>query len=46
LCESICPEVFKVGDDNLAKVIGSECANANISDVAADCPVDAIKVSE
>jgi ferredoxin len=46
LCESSCPEVFKMGDDNIAQVIGSECANCDVKEVAADCPVEAIQVSE
>lgn len=46
LCESSCPEVFKMGDDNIAQVIGAECKECDIKQVAADCPVEAISVSD
>jgi ferredoxin len=46
LCESICPEVFKVGDDNVAKIIDQKCVSCNVNDVASDCPVGAIQVSD
>lgn len=44
LCEQQCPEVFKVQDDGLAHVIGDGSACENVNDVAAQCPVNAIKV--
>jgi len=45
LCESSCPEVFKVDDSGIAKVVGdcSSC-NCDIKEVAESCPVEAIKV--
>ena len=45
LCASLCPKAFEVGDDNIAKVIGSDCGDQDISDIASQCPVEAIKVS-
>jgi ferredoxin len=44
LCASICPDVFEVGDDNIAKVIGS-AADADINEAVSSCPVEAISVS-
>lgn len=44
LCASICPEAFEVADDNLAKVKGSSCQGQDVSEVASQCPVEAIKV--
>lgn len=43
LCESSCPEVFKVEDDGIAKVIGSS-SSCDLKQIAADCPVEAIKL--
>ena len=45
LCEQQCPEVFKVEADGVAHVIKQDCANCQVQDVAAQCPVEAIKVS-
>ena len=45
LCASVCPKAFEVGDDNVAKVIGSECEGQDIKEVASQCPVEAIKVA-
>jgi ferredoxin len=44
LCASLCPEVFEVGDDNIATVKGSSCDEHDINEVASQCPVEAIKV--
>ena len=46
LCADSCPEVFEVNDDNMAKIKSSECASHDLNQVAADCPVEAIKVEE
>lgn len=46
LCASTCPEVFEVDEDNIAHVRGSSCSSCDLNEVAADCPVEAIKVSE
>ena len=43
LCASVCPEVFEIGDDNVAKV-KNEAGVCDLNDVASQCPVEAIKV--
>lgn len=44
LCESSCPEVFKVQDDNIAHVLKDDCKSCNLKEVVEQCPVTAIKV--
>ena len=44
LCETSCPEVFKVGDDNIAHVISQKCDTCNLEQVAEECPLEAIKI--
>lgn len=46
LCASTCPEVFEIGEDNIAHVRGSSSSSCDLNEVAADCPVEAIKISE
>jgi len=42
-CEEVCPEVFKVGDDEKAAVIGPDkCNTCNCEEAAELCPVQAI----
>lgn len=44
LCESICPEVFKV-NDVISEVVGNpDNCIAQVEDAAASCPVNAIQV--
>jgi ferredoxin len=45
-CEETCPAVFRLGDDGVSHVIGSDrCAEAGCCEDAADeCPVDAISL--
>ena len=45
LCEQVCPDVFKVGDDGIAKVLTQESGSCDLKDVASQCPVEAIEVS-
>jgi len=46
LCESSCPEVFKMQDDGIAHVISESCSEGhNLQEIAEQCPVEAIKVS-
>ena len=45
LCSSTCPEIFEVGDDNMARVKGAS-GDCDLNEVAASCPVEAIKVTE
>jgi ferredoxin len=44
LCEQLCPEVFKLNSDGIAQVKASECSQHNLSEIAEQCPVSAIKV--
>ena len=44
LCEQLCPEVFELGSDGIALIKGSECSQHNLSEIAQQCPVEAIKV--
>ncbi len=44
LCEQLCAEVFKVSSEGVAQVVGSDCSQHNLSDIAQQCPVNAIKV--
>jgi len=44
LCETNCPEVFKLGDDGIAKVISQSCKTHNLKEITEQCPVTAIKV--
>ncbi|MDI6605781.1 MAG: ferredoxin [Candidatus Omnitrophota bacterium] len=46
LCEQACPDVFKVEGDGIAHVISQICTSCDIKEVAQQCPVNAIKVSE
>jgi ferredoxin len=49
LCVEVCPAVFEMGNDNLAKVKVDEVPETVAGDcreAAADCPVDAISVEE
>jgi ferredoxin len=49
-CEDECPEVFRLEDDGLAHVIGSEEFGEDlygcIRNAADSCPVDAISIEE
>lgn len=44
LCAASCPDVFEIGDDNLAHVKAQTCEDCDVEQVAGDCPVEAIKV--
>ena len=44
LCESSYPEVFKVEDDGIAKVISQSYKNHDLKEITEQCPVSAIKV--
>jgi len=48
LCAEICPQVFEMGDDMIAKVIVEEVppsAAESARDAAASCPVESITLS-
>ena len=46
LCESVCPEVFEMGDDGLAHVIGGVTPEleAAATEAAEVCPTEAISL--
>ncbi|MFA5430774.1 MAG: ferredoxin [Candidatus Omnitrophota bacterium] len=44
LCEQLCPEVFEVQADGVAHSKADACNTHNISEIAEQCPVSAIKV--
>ena len=46
LCVSTCPDIFEINEDNLAYVKSSSSSSCDLREVVADCPVEAIKVSE
>ncbi|MFC1703241.1 ferredoxin [Candidatus Omnitrophota bacterium] len=44
VCEQACPDVFKVDDSGMAKVLKHECGSCDLKEVAEQCPVTAITV--
>ena len=44
LCAANCPDVFEMGDDNLARAISQACTSCDIKEIAEQCPVSAIAV--
>jgi ferredoxin len=49
LCEGLCPNVFKMGDDGLAEAIQQEVADADVDDTReaeSQCPVGAIEIED
>ncbi|RKY32778.1 MAG: ferredoxin [Candidatus Omnitrophota bacterium] len=46
LCEQSCPEVFEVGGDGIARVKQQSCALHNLKEVAEQCPVNSIKITD
>lgn len=47
VCVQMCPEVFEIGDDGKAEVIGEEgCNNCDCEEVADSCPTEAITIEE
>ncbi len=46
LCASICPEVFRLGEDGKSEVVNPEgCDECDCKSVAESCPGGAIKLS-
>lgn len=45
-CTGICPNVFAIGDDGKAGVIGEADDDAAIDEAAAGCPVGAIEAKQ
>ena len=46
LCEQSCPEVFIIEGDGIAHVKAHSCTLHNLKEVAEQCPVTCIKVTE
>ncbi|OYT66038.1 ferredoxin [Candidatus Bathyarchaeota archaeon ex4484_205] len=47
LCESLCPDVFQLGEDGKAEVISPDgCDGCDCQSVADSCPSSAIKIEE
>ncbi len=46
VCESLCPEVFKMGDDLKAKVLQPETDLECARDAADSCPTGSIIIEE
>lgn len=49
VCESVCPEVFQMGEDNIAKVLQDlvpESSEDTAREAAQSCPEEAIVVEE
>jgi ferredoxin len=46
LCEQECPEVFRVEGDGIAHVKTAICSLHNLKEIADQCPVTAIKLSQ
>ncbi|WP_350344778.1 ferredoxin [Proteinivorax tanatarense] len=47
LCESICPKVFKLNEDNFAEVVVNHVESGDekiVNEAEENCPVSAIKV--
>ena len=44
LCASNCPDVFELGDDNLAHVVSGGPCDCDLKEIAEQCPVNAISV--
>jgi ferredoxin len=46
LCVSSCPDCFEMVDSGIAKVKANKCTECDLSEVASQCPVNAITVEE
>ncbi len=49
ICESICPQVFQLGDDGLSYVIADpipEDLRAEVEEAVESCPTDAIAIHD
>lgn len=44
LCAASCPDVFEIGDDNIARAKAETCGSCDLKEVAEQCPVSAIVV--
>ena len=49
VCESVCPEVFQMGEDNIAEVIADPVPDSHedsCREAAESCPEEAIQIEE
>ena len=47
ICEDMCPEVFKVGYDDVSHIVSEdECEKHNVQEIADECPSEAIIIEE
>ena len=46
LCVNVCAEVFELADNGIAKVKAHECSSCDLSEVASQCPVNAILIED
>lgn len=44
LCASICPKVFRMGDEKAEVIDGAKCDGPECKEAADACPTEAIKV--
>lgn len=44
LCVNACPDCFEMVDSGVAKVKSSKCSSCDVSEIASQCPVNAIAV--
>ncbi|MGC8708628.1 MAG: ferredoxin, partial [Athalassotoga sp.] len=44
VCESLCPDVFKLGEDGKAHVIADDCSSGCCEDAKDSCPTGAISL--
>lgn len=47
VCESLCPDVFQIGEDEKAHIVNAEsCNESNCQEAADSCPTQAILIEE
>jgi ferredoxin len=46
VCESLCPEVFEIKDDEKAHVKDADCKGCDCQDAADSCPAEAIIIEQ
>ncbi|MCF7873545.1 MAG: ferredoxin [Candidatus Omnitrophica bacterium] len=46
LCINLCPEIFVLQDNNIAKVKSKEPCDKNLHKIASQCPVNAILIKD
>ena len=44
LCASNCPDVFEIGDDNIAHAADVKALTSDLKEIAEQCPTSAIRV--